>query len=34
MWLRSAWRYFLFRVNAEILLRASKRIDSVASTCL
>jgi hypothetical protein len=34
MWLRSVWRYFLFRGNAKILLRASKRIDSVPSTCL
>ena len=32
--LRSAWRYFLFRGNAKILLRTSKRIDSVPSTCL
>ena len=34
MWLRSAWRYFLFRANADTFLRATKRIDSVPSTCL
>src|SRR5436190_19527131 len=34
MWLRSAWRYFLFRGNADTLLRASKRVDSVPSICL
>jgi hypothetical protein len=34
MWLRSAWRYFLFRGNAKILLRSSKRIDLVPSTGL
>jgi hypothetical protein len=34
MWLRSVWHYFLFRGNANNLLRASKRIDSVPSTGL
>jgi len=34
MRLRSVWRYFLFRGNATIFLRASKRIDSVPSTWL
>lgn len=34
MWLRLVWRYFLFRGDAKILLRASKWIDSGRSTCL
>ena len=34
MRLRSAWRYFLFRANADTFLRTTKRIDSVLSICL
>jgi hypothetical protein len=34
MRLRSAWRYFLFRANADTFLRAAKQIDSVPLICL